>query len=75
MRLSCLSCLMTLSVFFVNPAIPLLTDETLWRLGFSSFAMELLQYDRAPDFLKSLVLAVQALSPSQTGVMTPRLHV
>ncbi|CAI5717567.1 unnamed protein product [Peronospora effusa] len=39
--------------FFVNLAIPLLTDETLWRLGFSSFAMELLQYDRAPDFLKT----------------------
>ena len=50
--------------FFVNLAIPLLTDETLWRLGFSSFAMELLQYDRAPGFLSTFVLAVQALPPS-----------
>ncbi|CAI5708343.1 unnamed protein product [Peronospora farinosa] len=32
------------------------------------------EYDHASGFLKSLALALQALPPSQTGLMTPRLH-
>ncbi|CAI5713324.1 unnamed protein product [Peronospora destructor] len=60
--------------FLVNLTIPLLSDNTLWLLGFSSFAKDLLQYKSAPNLLKSLVLAVQALAPEADGTLTPRLH-
>lgn len=60
--------------FLVNLTIPLLSDNTLWLLGFSSFAKDLLQYETVPDFLKSLVQAVQALKPDADGAFTPRLH-
>ena len=60
--------------FLVNLTIPLLSDNTLWLLGFSSFAKDLLQYETVPDFSKSLVQAVQALKPDAEGAYTPRLH-
>ncbi|GMF37266.1 unnamed protein product [Phytophthora lilii] len=60
--------------FLTNLTIPLLTDQVLWKLSFSSFAMELLDYETAPDFLKSLIEDVQAMKPSSTGDLTPRLH-
>ena len=61
-------------LFYVNITIPLLSDKTLWLLGFSSFAKALLQYDTVPAFLKTLVQDVQALVPTSDGQLTPYLH-
>ncbi|KAL7694057.1 hypothetical protein Plhal304r1_c002g0005481 [Plasmopara halstedii] len=60
--------------FLVNLTIPLLSNTTLWLLGFSPFANDLLQYDSVPDFLKTLVQAVQALKSDDEGSLVPRLH-
>ena len=60
--------------YLVNLTIPLLSDNTLWLLGFSSFAKDLLQYDTVPDFLKTLIQDVQALKPDANGLLTSRLH-
>ncbi|KAL8009044.1 hypothetical protein Plhal703r1_c01g0000071 [Plasmopara halstedii] len=60
--------------YFSKLTISLLSDHTLWFLGFSTFAKVLMQYKSVPTFLKTLVEKVQDLKPSPTGEITPRLH-
>lgn len=60
--------------FLTSLTIPLLTDHTLWLLGYSPFARDLLKYAGVPDFLKNLIRNIQAIKPSKTGELTPRLH-
>uniref|UniRef100_A0AAV1V1X9 Uncharacterized protein n=1 Tax=Peronospora matthiolae TaxID=2874970 RepID=A0AAV1V1X9_9STRA len=64
----------TIPDFLVDLRVPLLSDNTLWLLGFSYFAKDLLQYETVPDSLKSLVQAVQALKPNAKGSPSHRLH-
>ncbi|TDH72012.1 uncharacterized protein CCR75_000128 [Bremia lactucae] len=60
--------------YFSSLTIPLLTDHSLWLLGFSNFAADLLQYGQVPTFLKTLVTKIQGLKPSPTGEFTPHIH-
>ncbi|POM66270.1 Hypothetical protein PHPALM_17897 [Phytophthora palmivora] len=60
--------------YLTGLTIPLLADHTLWQVALSTLGKEILGYNQVPNFLKSLISEVQALKPSNTGELAPRLR-